>query len=406
MKRDIRILVCLICIIVPVFFCGCNPESRRNSLTVTMSLGEEEWRVLRAEIFPQFEQDHNVSIRSLQIESGQLATKLEALAAGNKQEIDVFAQDNMELSALINKDLVLDLSAYAGSIPSEVLPNLVDSCTFGAKLMFMPFRPNVQIVFYNKDAFAGHDLTVPRTWGELLSVAEKFKEDGGQGRVLLKAFGGNPTATQVYEFVLQAGGDPYSFDDAGCVQAFEFLQKLWPYVSQESIRAKWDTANEILARQEAYLGQNWPFGIVVLIDRYKLDFIGTYSGWSGPAGEVHVIGGDVFGISENSSNIGLALDFIKYMQSKSVQEKLAARLGWPSIRADAYAAVPEKQRSHYAAVAQALSRGVFRRNVTWWPAYAKYISEAFQEIVIGQQPVQENLTKFKERLEKEKSLFR
>jgi trehalose transport system substrate-binding protein len=402
-----HVLHLFICFFFALTLCaGCQPPARRQTLTVTMSLGEEEWRVLRTEIFPQFEQERNVSIRSLQIEASQLATKLEALASSNKHEIDVFAQDNMELSSLINKNLVFDLSAYVDRIPPQVLPNLINSCTFETKLMFMPFRPNVQIVFYNKDAFAKHNLAAPVTWDELLAVAKKLKEEGDQGRVLLKAFGGNPTATQVYEFILQAGGDPYSFDDAGCVETFRFLQQLWPYVSEESLRAKWDTTNEILARQEAHLAQNWPFGIVVLIDQYKLSFIDTYSGWQGPAGEVHVIGGDVFGIPRNSANINLALDFICYMQSKPVQEKLVAKLGWPSIRRDAYAAVADWQKPHYASVMQALSHGVFRRNVTWWPAYAKYLSEAFREIVIDRQPIEETLAKYKEKLEKEKSLFR
>lgn len=398
----------IIAVILLIFFifCGCEQSARSKTLTVTMSLGEEEWRVMRADIFPAFEKEHNISIRSLQIEASQLPTKLEALRAAGKRQIDVFAQDNMELAQLINKGLSLDLSAYASRIPQHVLSNLVESCKFNGKLMFMPFRPNVQIVYYNKNAFEQNNLEPPRTWDELLAVAKRLKQEEGTGRVLLKAFGGNPTATQVYEFILQAGGDPYSFNDAGCVAAFGFLQKLWPEVCEESLRAKWDSTNEILARQEAYLAQNWPFGIVVLVGQYKLDFIATYSGWQGPAGEKHVIGGDVFGVAKDCSNTARALDFIQYMQSKPVQEILAQKLGWPSIRTDAYASVPDWQKPHYASIAQALSHGVFRRNVAWWPAYAKYVSEAFRRIVVDQQPVEETLAKYKEKLEQEKALFR
>jgi trehalose transport system substrate-binding protein len=397
-----NIIICLL-----ILFCaGCSQFKTHPRLTITMSLGEQEWNVFRTEVFPAFEQEHQVKIKAFQIESGQLATKLEALQQAGKYGIDLFAQDNMDLAQLINKGLVLGLSEHETEIPSEILPNLIDSCKFNNKLMFMPFRPNVQIVYYNQRAFEYYDLTPPKTWDELLLVAQRFKEEEGEGRILLKAFGGNPTATQIYEFILQAGGEPYAFNDPGCVRAFTYLQSLWPYISGESVRAKWDSTNDILARQEAYLGQNWPFGIVILIQQYKFPFIKTYSGWSGPEGEYHVIGGDVFGIPKNSNQPELALEFIRYMQSKPVQELLVSKLGWPSIRQDAYAQVQEWQRPHYEAIIQALEHGVFRENVTWWPAYAKYITEAFREIVINQQqPVEPILYKYKLRLEQEKALY-
>jgi len=384
---------------------GCGQPIKPETLTLTMSLGENEWQVFREEVFAPFEDEHNIEINAFQIESGQLAMKLQALQAAGKAEIDLFAQDNMNLSLLVNKDLALDLSDYEIQIPKEALPNLINSCKFKNRLMFMPFRPNVQIVYYNEEAFRRYNLEPPRTWEELLIIAERFKIEEKEGKVLLKAFGGNPTATQIYEFVLQAGGSPYAFDDAGCIKAFTFLQELWQYVSQESQRAKWDTTNEILARQQAYLAQNWPFGVVVLIQDYKLSFIKTYSGWAGPAGEYHVIGGDVFGIPKNSRNKELALEFIKHVQSKEVQEILVSKLGWPSIRKDAYGQVQEWQQPHYQAVTEALAQGVFRENVTWWPAYAKYATEAFREIVVEKAPPEETLKKYKEKLEKEKPLY-
>lgn len=391
--------------VLVVSLCGCSQTNDSSSFTLAMSLGEQEWNTFRKDIFPPFEKANNIKVNAYQIESAQLSTKLEALDAAGKQQIDLFAQDNMSLAVLINKGLILNLSDYEVRIPQHILPNLIKACKFNDKLMFMPFRPNVQIVYYNKDIFNKYGLKFPETWEDLIFVAKKLKSLEGQGRILLKAFGGNPTATQVYEFVLQAGGNPYSFDDEGCVKAFKFLQELWPYVSEESRRAKWDTTNEILAQRSAYLAQNWPFGIVTLIQDYKLSFIETYSGWSGPAGECHVIGGDVFGIPRNSRNKELALKFISYMQSQKVQEILTSKLGWPSVRDDVYGQLESWQKPHFEVIQKALKHGSFRENVTWWPAYAKYVSEAFREIVIEKASVEDALKKYKQKLEKEKKLF-
>ena len=391
--------------VVPGLISGCTPSPSPDTLTLTMSLSEQEWRVFREKVFPPFERMHGITINAYQVESGQLATKLEALQSAGIAGVDLFAQDNMNLAVLINKGLVADLSARRTAIPETVLDSLIQSCTFNGQLFFLPFRPNVQIIYYNTDAFGRYGLTPPRTWEQLLETARVFKEKEGEGRVLLKGFGSNPTATQVYEFVLQAGGDPYAFDDEGCVKAFTFLQELMPYASAESRRAKWDTTNEILARQQAYLAQNWPFGIVVLLREYGLDFIGVYSGWKGPAGERHVIGGDVFGIPANAPHKDLALAFIAYVHSRRVQELLVAELGWPSLRSDAYARVPRWQQPHYAAVTEALKHGVFRKNVLWWPAYAKHLGGAFREIVMEGAPVEETLKKYKAKLEREKARY-
>ena len=380
---------------------GCqSPPS--NDLTVSFNLAEEEWQVFRQDVFPPFEKRYGIQIKAYQIEAEQLISQLEAMAPTERSEIDVFAQDNMSLAPLVNKNLVKDLTPYKDKQSDQILPALLDSGRFNDKFYFYPFRPNVQIAYYNDQAFKKYNLAPPRTWAELRQVAETFHQKEGIGRVLFKGYGGNPTATQIYEMIIQAGGDPYAFNDEGCIKAFRFLQELQPYLSPETKRAKWDTTNDILAHQEAYLAANWPFGIVILIKDYNLDFIKTYSGWSGPAGEYHVVGGDVFGIPRFSKKGDLALKFIAYMQSKATQEILVGRLGWPSIRQDAYGQLPDWQKPHFASIQSALQRGVFRPNIAWWPAFNKYINLAFQEIVLQGADVEKVLNHYKAELEKEK----
>jgi len=191
----------------------------------------------------------------------------------------------------------------------------------------------------------------------------------------------------------------------GCVKAFQFLQDLRPFLSPETGRAKWDTVNDILAKKEAYIASNWPFGVVILIKNYGLKDIKTYSGWKGPQGSPHVLGGDVFGIPEDAQNKELALKFIEYIQSKEIQEKLIRKLGWPSIRDDAYAQVEDWQRPHFEAVQKALQTGVFRKNITWWPLYKKYVNLAFKDIVMQGAPVKETLDKYKDLLEQERKNY-
>lgn len=367
-----------------------------------MGLGEAEWQVMREEIFPTFEKEAKIKIEAIQMEAGDLPRVLEAQVSAGKVKIDLFAQDNMQLSYLVYKELVEDLSIHEKDIPETVIPALISAGKFKNRLYFMPYRPNVQITYYNRDKFKFYGLQPPSNWEGLLAVAKHFKEREHVGKILFKAYGGAPTATQLYEWIVAAGGDPLSINDDGCVKTFAFLQELWPYVSPDSIRAKFDTSNEYLARESAYLMQNWPFGIRVIIEDYGKKEIATYHGFSGPVCEAHVVGGEVLGIPKGSPNKEMALRFIKYLQSKEVQEKLVGKLGWPSIRSDAYGTVPSWMKPHFKSVNEALSYGVFRKNVSYWDDYVKYINEAFMEIVVHGKPVKKTLDFYHLRLEEAK----
>ena len=233
-------------------------------------------------------------------------------------------------------------------------------------------------------------------------IANVFKEKEKVGKVLFKAYGGIPTATQLYEWIVSAGGDPYTINDQGCLTTFEFLQDLWQYCSPDSVRAKFDTTNEYLARDSAYLAQNWLFGIKVIMKDYQKENIGTYHGFAGPKREAHVIGGEVLGIPKGAKNKKLALKLIEYLQSKEVQEKLAAKLGWPSIRTDAYTKVPAWMRPHFNSVIHAFKFGVYRKNVSYWNDYVNFINEAFIEIVTKGAPVKKTLDYYHNQLENAK----
>src|SRR5207247_3947374 len=105
----------------------------------------------------------------------------------------------------------------------------------------------------------------------------------------------------------------------GTVETFRFLAALRPYLSSESRRAKWNTTNEALAQEVAYLAQNWPFGVPLLIQEYGKTAIHTYSGWAGPVREAHVIGGDVLGIPVGAPHRQLALALIRHLDRESTR---------------------------------------------------------------------------------------
>jgi trehalose transport system substrate-binding protein len=351
------------------------------TITLTMRLAEAEWQVVRQEIVPPFEAACHCRVRAIDVPPEALVQRLRAMQRAGRMQIDLFAQDNMRLQELVDAGLVSPLTADEAQVDEAVYAPLMQVGIIAGVRYFLPFRPNVQIVYYNAEKFTQYGLQPPRTWPELLAVARTFYDQEGVGRVLFKGAGGAPTTTQLYEWIVAAGGDPFDFTHPGTVATFRFLATLRPYLSPDSRRAKWDTTNDALAQEAAYLAQNWPFGVPLLVREYGKTEIHTYSGWSGPAREAHVIGGDVLGIPVGAPHRKLALALMRHLQSRQVQTLLLSRLGWPSLRSDVEGTVDAWMRPYVAAVGAALRHGVFRTNVSYWAEYERIANEAVQRIL-------------------------
>ncbi|MFW5782411.1 MAG: extracellular solute-binding protein, partial [Candidatus Muiribacteriaceae bacterium] len=344
-------------------------------LSISASLGEQEWQIMREKVFPDFERKHNCEIRAVNIEAGDTLKKVEVMHKADKMSIDLLFLDNMNLAPYVEKRLVLNLNRYRDAIDPQVYPALVKPLEFNGRLMFFPGRPNVQITYYNTDKFGKDE--VPQTWDELLQTAKKLKEDYGVGKIAIHGTLDANTTTQVFEFIEAAGGDITVLNDEGCKKAFSFLQKLYPYLSPESKKANWNTTNKFLSEEAIFIGRNWPFGMNVIVRQNKKRNIKAYGTWSGPEGKATMIGGDVIAITKRSNKHEVALKFAEHLMSREVQEIFVTELGWPPVREDAMGEVPNWQKPFFKAVLDALEYGKYRPTITGWSAVDKYVNMAF-----------------------------
>jgi trehalose transport system substrate-binding protein len=379
--------------------CGLAPEHGANELTVMMGLAEAEWRVMREQVFPPFEHQHQVRIRGVQAEAADAVKKLIAMHRAQRMEVDFITQDVLQLAPLVQAGVMEDLSTHREAIPDTALPHLVEVGAFDGTVYFMPYRPNVQIAYYHAEKFKQHGLRPPATWEELLAVAQRFHAAEGVGRVSLQGTLTPSTTTQVIEFIWAAGGDPLLLNDPGSVQALTFLQQLAPYLAPETRRADWNTTNAFLATESVYLARNWPFGIQLLVQEAGKAEIQAYHGWRGPVREAHVLGGEVIGIPKGARHRELAIALMRYLMSKPVQETLVSNLAWPSFRSDAYGTVASWQEPYFAAVQKALQQAQPRPQVGYWAQVDRAVTGAFREIVYESRPVQNTLDRYHRELQ-------
>src|SRR5215471_14459857 len=124
------------------------------TVTVTMRLAEAEWHVVRHEVLPRFEAVCNCRIRAIDVPPETLVQRLRTMQQAGRMEIDLFAQDNMRLQELVDMALVAPFTPEEAQVEEVIYPFLMAVGVTSGVRYFLPFRPNVQITYYNAEKFA------------------------------------------------------------------------------------------------------------------------------------------------------------------------------------------------------------------------------------------------------------
>jgi trehalose transport system substrate-binding protein len=371
---------------------GASGDFSGVTITFSTSLAETELPAVQ-EVLDNFQADTGATVKLTQVTSTDLPAKLKVEVDSGNHTIQLFAQDNLALRVLVDDGLVEDLSDV--SIPSGVNQALVPE-KFDGKQFFLPYRPNVKVVYINKDRFAEAGATPPTTVDELMTTAEKLKTDAGGPKVVLQFEGSSGAAgVTISSWVVSYGGNPLILNDQGSVQAFTELQTMWQdgLLAKESLQSKFDTDVDYLRGETAWMAQNWPFTSATFADQGILDKFQVTAGWAGPVQPANVIGGEVLGIPKGvtGKEKDAAIALAQYLMSKPAQEILVARNAWPSVRDDALGSVPDEQKETFDAIQTALKSGWYRPNVAYWSDVDQAIQEGVQKIIVDGAPVQSAL---------------
>lgn len=378
--------------------------AKAKELTVAMAMNESEWQVMNDKVFKLFEEETGIKVKGLQIEYAEMENKVQALHEAGKAEIDIVCPDNMLLAGLVEKGLIKDMTEYESLISSDISPNLYDGFKFDGKLYYFPMRTNAKINFYNETKFNEYNLTPPTTWDELKNVIRTFYENENVGRYAIQANNGAPTTATLFEFITSAGGDPLVLNDAGSVEAYTFLQEIWPHMSSESKRANPNVINQLLATETVYYADNWPFAANILVKDNGKDNIKAHVGFAGPDRMVKVLGGSVMAVTTATEKDEEARMLIEFLMSKEVQEIFCAEIGWAPIRSDAIGTIEDWQKPYFEEVINALEYAEPRPIVNYWSDVDKAINDAFVEIVVeGNKDVQGVLDKYHANIEAAKN---
>lgn len=374
-------------------FAGGQKEGEPKLITVYMSLLENEWEVIRGDIIPKFTQDTGIEVEAVQITPEDALRRAEAFVKAGKSGVDIIAADVMLIDSAIERGIVEDISDMEKDIPEAAIKALVDIGEKEGKLFFAPYRPNIQILFYNEKVFTENNVEVPTTWNEMISVSKALYEKTGTPKFGMYGRKGEGLSCLLNGYIKSAGGDPMELDSQACIETFTFLKELWKYTNPES--KGWSTSKQIdpFARGDIVMNIQWPFAINLLVKERGMSEVKVATAPKGPKDSVTTLGGEWLGIVKTSDAKEASKKFIKYMMGKEVQEIFIKKLSWPSIRSDCNEVVEPWAVPYFKVISKQMEKAVNRPAVPYWSKVSAVLQKAFWDIVVDDGPIEENLKK-------------
>ncbi len=156
------------------------PEGEQITLTLwSIATESDNYYQPYLKAIADYEEAHpNVKIEYETFENESYKTKLKSAVAANELPDIFFTWGGGFSQSFVDAERILSVDdvypKFADALPEVMLSNL----TYGGKKYGSVYTMNVSMLFYNKDMFEQYGLKAPTTFDELVSVCQKFIDNG------------------------------------------------------------------------------------------------------------------------------------------------------------------------------------------------------------------------------------
>ncbi|BCU71542.1 ABC transporter substrate-binding protein [Stygiolobus caldivivus] len=382
------------------FYMSSVKPTTTTSSTITITyfddLAPSEAKVMQTVVIPMFEKQHpNIKINYVDESASQIVQSIESLEQAGKIGPTIIGEDNMVIGELIYGGYLMNLSPIASQMmPSSLIPSMVTLTNYEIKvwhaIYFIPLRANIPLVFYNKQALEQVGFTQPpQNLSALMEASELLYQKTGVKPVMFQGHGGASTATELFQWAVQFGGNPIVFNDSGDIQMFEYLYNLSNYFAPAYIHGYWGSYKGLASGEYYILDYQWPY-VYSLLQGLGMNSstLGVYPGPAGPVNSDHLVGGDVLAIPKGvpSKDLPYLIEFAKFLLSSEVQRIFIVNLGWPAVNAKAYENLPSNISYLYQQEEAALQHSFFRPPVPWITEWNNIMDHVFDQIIVDHAP--------------------
>ncbi|WP_027417087.1 ABC transporter substrate-binding protein [Aneurinibacillus terranovensis] len=287
-----------------------------------------------------FEARHpNIQIESREMPAdvGQSHDQYVTMFSAKSSEIDVFDLDVVWPAEFAQAGYIWPLNRFIERDHinmNNYIQGAVDAGNYNGKQWAMPKFIDTGLLFYRKDIVK----QPPKTWDELIAMAEKTKgEKGTKFGYLMQAKQYEGVVCNFIEFVNAYGGKV--IDEKGDVvinspNTVKGLKKMIQIVQSEYVPSNIKTFTELESHTAFIEGQsplirNWPYQYELAQDPAQSKIsgkVGVAPLPAGDAGSAAALGGWLIGINKYSKHPQEAWEFVKFMTGAEGQ-KITALYG-------------------------------------------------------------------------------
>lgn len=208
----------------------------------------------------------NIVVKSSFVEASDIITDISSLVSASSTENVVMTIDNLDVGTLFYDGYLANLTSCvntitdgAGVISTIQSLNQYEVHVFGGTY-FLTQLVNIPLVWINYSAMTKAGITTPpTTYAQLLTDAQKlYNFYNGTGMVNFQGHGGASTPTELYQWLVQFGGNPMVFNDTGDIQAMEYIYNLSKYFSPDYKTSYWATYTGLASNTYTIMYYQWP----------------------------------------------------------------------------------------------------------------------------------------------------
>ena len=364
------------------------------------------------------ERNPDVQFEILKLSGPELLEQTVIELRGGTGEFDLVMIDDPFLPQMQEAGWLIDLEEMYERHGMELDDDLIDNIvTLGrypyaedGTLYALPYVGNVSLFAYREDLANEYGFDDLETWDDALEFARLISENEPDiSPVLFRGVAGNPIVTGFMPIfashgaqVLDEDGRP-AFDSPEALEAVEFFLELAQYapegvVAYESAQVR----DGLLAGTGAMAIEVWPGWIGDMEDPEESEVVGLVNVSAHPRQiepPAPLLGIWLLGIPVGSQHQDEAFDFLRFITSAEIQEKIARETGQAPTTESVHQISDLVEQYHwYPAQLEALQEGVARPRTDHWAEIESVLGDYLQQALIGDISAEEALDRTQERV--------
>ncbi len=284
------------------------------------------------------EQYPNVTVEVERQEWDGLVNRLDTVLP-TEDSPDIFEVGNTQAQSFEAAGAMVDLTEFKDDLGGEdLVDSLVEAGTYDDQFYGVPYYGGARIVVYRKDLFEKAGLEVPTTLDDFVEAGKALKADNADVPNFSGIYFPGRNWQAMLSFIWDAGGDIAVDEDGEWVGELANEESVAGLTTVQDIMENANAAPADSDDAEDYLdfcngevgmlmGPGWKMGQITGEDGCPGKYDAVLGAFALPGSDGGVapsfLGGSNLGISSQSENQGLALEFLKVLTSETYQTEFA-----------------------------------------------------------------------------------